>query len=549
MRLLARSSLLALAAVGAAAVPAGFEEARQSITADEIRGHLYFLSLDALRGRAPGTPGGGLAAEYVASRFLGMGLERVGGSYFQPVPLVGITLDPATSSLAFESRTRRVAADYPGDAVIWPGAPDQGGDISGELVFVGYGADAPEWGWDDYKGRDLNGKVAVFLVGDPPAPPDEPGLFGGRAMTYYGRWTYKLEQARRRGAAGALIVHSGEAAGYDWEVVRTSWAGEQLSLEGTGTEAALPLQGWLTRDFARRVFAAGGLDLAELYVQATRRDFRPVATGLTVRARMNSRSRAVRTRNVIGYLPGAHPERRSQVVVLTSHYDHLGTGPAVDGDSIYNGAYDNASGVALLLEVADAFSRLEPRPDRGILFIATGAEEAGLLGSEHYVRAPPVPLRRTVAALNIDGANLWGETDDVVALGADLSTLGDIVGARAEELGLSVMPDPAPEQGSFFRSDHFPFARNGVPVLHLKHGIRFRGRPPGWGERLLSEYQQRHYHRPSDEYDPAFDLAGAVQQGRLLFAVAYDIAMWDRTAEWYEGEGVGFGITAPSAGR
>jgi Zn-dependent M28 family amino/carboxypeptidase len=277
------------------------------------------------------------------------------------------------------------------------------------------------------------------------------------------------------------------------------------------------------------------LDLDELSVRAARRDFRPVPTGITVRSRMNSATRRFQTRNVVGFRPGSHPRRGDQVVVFTSHYDHLGTGAPVDGDSVFNGAYDNASGAGLLLEVARAFARLDPGTDRGVLFIATAAEEAGLLGSEHYIRNPLFPLRQTAAAVNIDGANLWGETDDVVALGSDRSTLGQLVAARAAEMSLVVKGDPAPERGSFYRSDHFPFARAGVPVLYLEHGIDFRGRPDGWGERVLTEYNATRYHRPGDEYDPEFDLSGAVQQGRLIFGIGFDIANAENPPQWMEG--------------
>ena len=534
----------------AAARQADFEDARATLTESGIRAHLSFLSHDLLAGRAPGTRGGGIAAQYIAAQLLRTGLEPVNGSFFQTVALTGTRTDPDAAGLAFEAEGERVGARYPDDAVIWPGRPEPQTTVTGELVFVGYGAEAPEWDWDDFKGRDVRGAILVFIVGDPPAPPDEPRLFDGRALTYYGRWTYKLEEARRRGAAGALIIHAPESAGYGWDVVRSSFIGERLALAGAGSEA-LRLNGWLTRDFARELFGAAGLQLEELYVRASRRDFRPVATGLTVRARMTNRSREVTTRNVVGLLPGSDSARAREVVVVTSHYDHLGIGAAVDGDSIHNGAYDNASGVALLLEVAGALARLETRPARSVLFIATAAEEAGMLGSEHYVRRPLFPLRRTVAALNVDGANLWGETDDIIALGADRSTLGDIVGARAEELGQTVMPDPAPENGSFFRSDHLPFARAGIPALFLQHGLRFRDRPAGWGERVMADYHRSHYHRPSDEYDPDFDLAGAVQQARLVFGVTYDIAQWDDVGRWYEGEGFGPAsrVRAPSDGR
>ncbi|MFO7894468.1 MAG: M28 family peptidase [Longimicrobiales bacterium] len=520
MHAISRTAILALA-VGTAL--AGLQEAGDGISADEIRAHIYFLSRDELQGRAPGTPGADVAAEYIKTQFMRMGLEPVDGSYFQEVPLTGVTTDPTTLSLAFEVEDGRVPGPYPSEAVIWPAAPGRPAiQLSGELVFVGYGINAPEWGWDDYKDRDLTGKVAVFLVGDPPAPPDEPGLFDGRSMTYYGRWTYKFEEARRQGATGALIIHTDEAAGYGWDVVRTSWTGEQLMLPDQGDGAPLMVQGWMTRDLAHRVLAQAGIDLAELFVRAARRDFSPVATGVTVRARLNSRSRRVPARNVVGYLPGA--DATDEVVVFTAHYDHLGIGPAVDGDSIYNGAYDNASGVSLLLEVADAFSALEEAPRRGALFVATTAEEAGLLGSRYYVQNPLFPLESTVAAINVDGANLWGETDDVVALGAERSTLGDVLRPRAEEMGLRVRPDPEPEKGGSFRSDHFPFVLAGVPVLYIRHGLDFRDRPAGWGETLMERWAAENYHRPSDEYDPGFNLSGAVQQARLVFRTGLDLA-------------------------
>ncbi len=515
----------AFALVAAALV--GFEDAREGITADEIRAHLYFLSQDELRGRAPGTRGAALAAEYIKSQYLRMGLQPVDGSYFQDVPLTGITTDPTTVSLAFESDEGRIQADYPSETVIWPGLARTSIQLTGEMVFVGYGIDAPEWSWDDFDGRDLNGKVLVFLVGDPPAPPDEPDLFDGRDLTHYGRWTYKFEEARRRGATGAIIIHTDEAAGYDWSVVRSSWTGEQLVLPDPMEAPPLVLKGWVGRELAQRVFYQAGFNLDELFVRAARRDFTPVATGVTVRARLNSRSREVAARNVIGLRPGSDPTS-AEVVVFTAHYDHLGVGVPVDGDSIYNGAYDNASGVGILLEVAEAFAALDEAPRRSAVFVATTAEETGLLGARYYVQNPPFPTENTVAALNIDGANLWGETDDVVALGADRSTLGDFLQPRAEEMGLRVRNDPQPEKGGFFRSDHFPFALAGVPVLYLRHGLDYRGRPAGWGDLMMQRWSAEHYHQPSDEYSPELDLAGAVQQARLVFSVGYDVADSDR---------------------
>lgn len=505
----------------------GFQEAGDGITADAIRAHLSLLSSDRLEGRAPGTRGGDLAAEYIASQFAAFGLEPVGGTFFQDVPITGVTVDPTTRSLAFEADDRRLPARHPEDAVIWPGVPSPAIRVNGELVFVGYGIDAPEWDWDDFEGRDLLGKVLLFLVGEPPAPPEEPRLFDGRAMSYYGRWTYKLEEARRRGAAGALILHRPETAGYGWEVVTSSWTGEQLSLTEGEADRPLLIQGWLAGSFAAELLAAVELDLDELTVRAARRDFRPVATGLTVRARMNSHSRPIRTRNVLGYLPGLGDE----VVVLTAHYDHLGIRAAIEGDSIYNGAYDNASGVSVLLSVAHALSLAETR-DRSILFVATTAEEAGLLGAHHYVRHPAFPLERTAAAINIDGANLWGETDDVIAIGADRSTLGELLSHRAAEMRLQIRPDPVPEKGAFFRSDHFPFALAGVPVLYLQHGLRYRDRPAGWGEAMMARWERENYHQPSDEVPADVDLAGAVQQARLILRVVQDIANAHTRPRW-----------------
>lgn len=511
------------------------DRAMETIAEGDLRGHLQFLSHDLLEGRAPGTRGGRLASVYIGSRFSAQGLEAPGGSHFQSVPVVASTVDTSRTALRFLAGEQARSAEYPAEAVIWPGVQDTLVEAEAELVFVGYGIDAPEFDWNDFGTDDLQDKILLVLVNDPPAPPDEPQLFDGPAMTYYGRWTYKFEEAARRGAAGALIVHTTDAAGYPWEVVETSWTGEQFALPSSGAEPALQVEGWVTQEFARTILNDAELSLDELFVQAARRDFQPVHTGITVEARVAASTRRLDARNVIGLLPGTHPERRNEVVVYTSHYDHLGIGPPVDGDSIYNGAYDNASGVALLLEIAEAFAALDPGPERSILFIATDAEEAGLLGAEHYVRDPLFPLRRTVANINVDGANLWGETDDVVALGSERSTLGGVIEARAAQLDMHLSRDRAPEKGFFFRSDHFPFARSGVPALYIEHGSSYRDRPEGWGAERLERYDARSYHRPSDQYDPSFDLAGAVQQARLALLVGYDVAQQAEYPEWHEG--------------
>ncbi len=542
--LLSAALALTAGAVVAGVPPVDFQTAWESITAAEIRAHLFLLSSDRLEGRQPGTRGADIAAEYIAGRFISYGLEPVNGTHFQDVPLTGTTTDPTTISLAFEVADARLPASYPDDAVIWPGAPHPSIQVSGELLFVGYGVHAPEWGWDDYKGRDVHGRILLILAGDPPSPPDDPGRFEGRALTYYGRWSYKMEEARRRGATGALIVHRPEAAGYDWDVVSSSWTGEQLTLDEEGLGGPVLLQGWLTADFTRRALALADLDFDELTVRAARSDFTPARTGMTVRSRMNSRSRPVQAQNVVGYFPG----RTDEVVIFTAHYDHLGIGPAVDGDSVYNGAYDNASGVSALLEIADAFARLDPT-DRGVLFIATTAEEAGLLGARHYINQPLFPLPATAAVINIDGANIWGETHDVIAPGVHRSTLARTLGARALEMGMRVRPDPAPENGTFFRSDHFPFARAGIPALYLQHGLEFRGRPAGWGDALMARWLRDHYHRPSDELEAELDLSGAVQQARLAFAVGFDIVSAPDAPAWLDGAPPRFGPPHPASPR
>jgi Zn-dependent M28 family amino/carboxypeptidase len=529
---------LAVVGLGATRPPmtATVQQALRGIGEPAVRAHLAFLADDLLEGRQPGSRGAALAARYIAAQLTAAGLEPVRGSHYQTVPLSGWRADARRVAMEFEARGRYVNLRYPTDAVIWLNTGAGEAEVRGEVVFVGYGVRAPEYDWDDFKGRDVAGRIIVALVSDPPAPPTQPLIFEGGAMTYYGRWTYKVEEAARRGAAGILIVHTPAGAGYPWSVVETSFTGEQLSLPPADGEPPVPpVQGWVTFDAARRVLGAAGLDLDELFVRAARRDFQPVFTGITAQLRAGGRVRTFESANVVGYVQGRHPTRRGEVVVYTAHYDGLGIGPAIGGDSIYNGAYDNASGVAVLLELARAFASLATPPDRSVLFLFTTAEEAGLLGASWYVRRPLFPLQRTVAALNIDGANLWGETHDASAVGLERSTLGLTFEAQAAAMGMRVSGERAPDRGFFFRSDHFPFARAGVPALFIDHGIEFRNRPAGWGVERLSRFEAEAYHRPADRYDPSFDLAGAVQQARLAFLVGREVASAPGRPRWYRG--------------
>lgn len=525
--------LLGITACGGGA-PAGAEAGAQRISAEGIRADVRFLADDALEGRAPGTRGGRLAALYIAAQMEAAGLSPIEGTHFQAVPMVGHTPDPATARLAVRHGGRAASAEYLEDFVLWSGRASARAAATGEIVFVGYGVEAPEAEWSDYQEADMTGKVALILVNDPPATTEEPGRFEGEAMTYYGRWTYKFEEAARQGAAGAIIVHESGPAGYPWGVVRSSWSGEQFALDlPEEAPPPVPIEGWISREAVDWMLAMAGLSFEELKASAASRDFTAVPTGITVDAEVDSEVRFLETHNVVGLLPGR--TRPGEVVVITAHYDHLGIGPAVDGDSIYNGAYDNASGVAVLLELARAFGTLDPAPARSLLFIATAAEESGLLGARWYARSPLFPLHQTVAALNVDGANLWGETEDMIVMGADRNELGAFAEARARRMGVRLSPDPEPDKGFFFRSDHFPFAQAGVPALWVRHGDRFRGRPDEWGREVLDRYTAEAYHQPADRFSDEFVFDGAVQQATLLFLTALDIAEDNSFPNWFEG--------------
>jgi Zn-dependent M28 family amino/carboxypeptidase len=490
--------------------------------------HLRFLASDLLEGRAPATRGGRLAAEYIAAQFQALGLEPAGanGTYFQPVALVGMTPQPTFS---WGKPGQLDSLSFRDQFVAWAERPEADIAADGEVVFVGYGIRAPEWQWDDYKGMDLHGKMLLMLVNDPGLV--DTTVFLGKTLTYYGRWTYKLEEAARQGAAGAVLIHTTESATYPWEVVRGSWSVEQFKLDQPQSPS-LAFAGWVTEASARAALAnaGGGLNLDSLTRAAARRDFHPVATGVQALVRVHSALRRVASENVVARLPGRDARRAEQGVLITSHWDHKGIGPAIRGDSIYNGAEDNASGIAATLGVAKALTQL-PRLARSIYFVATTAEESGLLGSEAYVQRPLIPLGQTAAVLNLDVTNVRGATRDIGARGGDRSTLGPVfeAAARAESLAVESEPDV---RGSFFRSDHFPFARAGVPALSIYAGDDFIGRPKGWGEEQENVYNQQRYHQPSDEYQPTFRYAGMAQEVRVTVRVARAIANDPSMPRW-----------------
>ena len=497
-----------------------------------IDAHLRYLADDLLEGRAPATRGGRLAARYIAAEFQALGLEPVAPdtSYFLPVALIGTTPRATlTLSTAGSSATTLRFGD---DFVAWAERPDSQITADADVVFVGYGISAPESQWDDYKGESLNGKILLMLVNDPGI--QDSTLFRGKELVYYGRWTYKLEEAARRGAVGAIIVHTTESATYPWAVVKGSWTVEQFKLDPP-RQPSLAFAGWITSDAAAAALASRGLKLDSLTRAAARRDFHPVATGLRAAVTVTSKVRHVQSENVVGLFPGADPSIKNEPVIFTAHYDHKGIGPVVDGDSIYNGAEDNASGVAAMLGIAEAIARSGGKTRRPLLFIATTAEESGLLGSEAYVAKPLTPLGRTAAVINLDVTNVRGVTRDIGALGGDRSTLGPLFAAAARAEGLIPTGDPDPTRGSFFRSDHFPFVRAGVPSLSLEPGVNFAGRPAGWGKEQDDLYNDKRYHQPSDEYSRAFRYDGMVQQIKVAIRVALAVANAPTLPDWLQG--------------
>ncbi|HZO18731.1 MAG TPA: M28 family peptidase [Gemmatimonadaceae bacterium] len=523
---------LALAQSGAAPAP---------ITPHEIDGHLRFLSSDLLEGRAPATRGGRLAAEYIAAQLRAFGVEPgVKGSYFQTVPIDIVNARRATIKAVASGRAT-ANLRYPEDVVVWAGSAADSSAARGELVFVGYGSAAPEYKWNDFKDVDVRGKVLLVLVNDPPAPRDEPELFGGRAMTYYGRWTYKFEEAERRGAAGALIIHTTERAGYPWHTVVGSWAKEQRMLpRDPNLPAPLGVRGWITDSAATALLAQAGLDLTQLRTRAESREFTPVATGISVDLSFANTVEHLQSENVVGIVRGRDPIVRDQYVAFSSHWDHLGIGPVVGGDSIYNGALDNASGVADLLAVARVAAQQSPKPRRSFLFVFVTAEESGLLGSEFFGQNPVVPADKIVANLNVDGGNVLGRVRDLTVLGSNKSSLGPTLARMLATRGMRITPEEHPERGYFYRSDHFSFAKVGIPSISLGAGTDFVGRPKGWGVEQNEEYTAKRYHQPSDEYRPDFDLTGAAQLAEIVLRFGTSVAnsstvpAWNPDAEFRE---------------
>ena len=491
-----------------------------------LRAHLEFLADDALEGRRPGTRGGELAAKYIAAQFQRLGLEPAGdsGTYYQRVPIITLTPNPTVRIAGPASGDLTYRKDY----VLWSMRNDSLVSLKSDLVFVGYGIVAPEYQWDDYRGVDVKNKIVVALVNDPGLR--DSTIFRGPILTYYGRWTYKIEEAQRHGAAGILLIHTPESATYPWSTVQSSWTGPQVRIEEP--PKSLLIAGWLTHDAAGRLFQLGGKDLSALMDQAVRREFEAVPLGVQLDATVRSSIQRSGTANVLGKLPG-RGTLASEAVLIGGHYDHFGIGAPVNGDSIYNGAEDNASGTAAVLTAAEAFARSGVRTKRSLVFVGFTAEESGLLGSQAMVARSAIPLSRIAAILNLDVMNLNGRTQDVAAVGLDQSNLRKTFVQAAAAEGLQVTESrEALLHGAFFRSDHFPLARAGVPGLSIEDGQHYVGQPDDYGKKKQEEYTQKRYHQPSDEVLPSFNYDGARQQLRVIVRTAVAVADASAQPAW-----------------
>jgi len=514
------------------------DEARaaRAVTASGLSAHIRALASDAMEGRAPGSAGDAAAQQYIEQLFRQLGLEPGApeGGWRQTLGLVGVTGAP--EQLRLEGKggkelSLHLSQDF--IAVAGRAAPEAKLD-GAELVFVGYGITAPEFQWDDFKGADLRGKVLLMMNSD---PEDDPNLFAGKVRLWYGRWDYKYEQAARAGAAGAIIIHTTPSAGYPWQVVQTSWSGEQFDLPGSTTPRTA-VEGWVTEEAAKRIADLAGRDLEVLRASAQHRDFKPVSLGLKVTAAFHNRVRSITTANVIGKISGRDPALRGQVVLYTAHHDHLGK--AADArpgqDAIYNGAVDNASGVSEMLAVAKAFQALRSPPRRSVYFAAVAAEEAGLLGSTYLAQHLPVPSGDIACDINIDGANIWGRSRDLMMIGYGKSDLDQVVESIAGYQKRVVTPDQLPDRGFFYRSDQFSFAKLGIPAAYAESGTDFVGRPPGWGKAQKEQWESAHYHQPSDEFDPRWDLSGAVEDTQLYFLLGNAVGNRTELPRWSPGD-------------
>jgi len=527
--------VLALLIFSCATEKQRLESALESITAEDLSKDVVILSSDEFEGRAPASKGEEKTVSFLKEEYEKVGLKPGNGeSYFQEVPMVVITADPE-AKLEIKGKGKSAQFSYGDEFMAWTlRVVESVSLVKSEMVFVGYGIVAPEYNWNDYESLDVRGKTVVMLVNDPGFATENPELFKGRAMTYYGRWTYKFEEAARQGAEGALIIHETEPAAYPWEVVKNSWSGPQFNLISEDDNLSrCAVEGWITLETAQWLFKSAGIHYDELKLSAAKYGFKGTSLGLRSSLTLKNTMKQTKSRNVIGILPGS--DRADEYIIYMAHWDHFGIDPTLEGDQIFNGALDNATGTSALIELAEAFKKLKSPPSRSIIFLAVTGEEQGLLGSGYYATHPIYPPAKTAAAINMDALNIYGKMNDITVIGFGNSELDEYVEDAAAEQGRTVRPDPRPERGSFYRSDHFSFAKQGIPALYTSPGIDHVEHGEKWALAKMQKYLAENYHKPSDEYDPNWDLSGAIDDLRLLFKIGYRLSMESTFPNWKEG--------------
>jgi Zn-dependent M28 family amino/carboxypeptidase len=518
-----------------ARLPGTAVAALQKIDPERIRAHVRFLADDLLEGRGTGQRGGDVAAAYIATQFALYGLKPAGdnGTYLQKVPFIGITPEPETTFSLVPANGNAMHLKPLEQYVAYDQTQQPKSDVDAEIVYVGYGIEAPEYRWDDYKDTDVRGKVLLMLVNEPPS--DDPNFFKGKALTYYGRWTYKYEEAARKGAVGAILIHQTDMASYPWEVVRNSNSGEKSFLKADGA-SALKVAAWIQLNVAQQLATSAGLDLDKMMKDARSRDFHPVALPVKLKAHMVSKIRPFESSNVLAMWPGADRNLRNEAVMYTAHYDHLGIRPDMPGDNIYNGANDNATGCGILLEIARAYSEGPQKPRRSILFASVTAEEQGLLGSQYLGEHPPLPANRISLDLNYDDVPPLGSPEEVEVSGAERTTFYPLIQSLAKTFRLAIRPDSRPEAGHYYRSDHFSLARVGIPAFSINEGVKYKGHSFAWGQQQAEEFTEKHYHQPSDEYHPSMDFTGDAVMARFGFALGWEAAAQANEVGWVKGD-------------
>jgi Zn-dependent M28 family amino/carboxypeptidase len=534
--LLAASVLAAQTLVAQNKQSGGLDDAMKAIDSERMRATVKYLSDDALEGRGTGQKGGDLAADWIAAQFKSYGLQPVGdnGTYFQNVNFFGVTTDAKQTRFSFKPKSGpEMTLHFADDFVATDQTHSEKSVIDAPIVFVGYGIAAPEYTWNDYKGADLKGKVLLMLVNEPPS--NDPKFFKGPALTYYGRWTYKFEEAARRGAVGVILIHKKEMASYGWEVVRNSWGGE-TSLLANDRDPKLKSAGWIQLEVARKLAAASGMDLDKMMQDATSRNFHPVELSVRLNETIVSHVREFSSRNVIGKVAGTSTDAAPKAVIYTAHYDHLGIHPNEPGDNIYNGAADNATGCGIVLELARVMAAAKHPPKDTMFFAAVTAEEQGLLGSKYLGQHPPIPVRDISLDLNFDDLLPVGEPQELVATGAERTSVFPLVQKLAKEFGMSIAPEDHPEAGYYYRSDHFSMARVGVPAFSINQGALFKGHDRAWGEDKESDYRAHRYHQPSDEYRPDMDFTGNAKMARFGLTLGWQVANLPQVVQWLPGD-------------